>query len=184
MFEANCSACHGRYAHDADGRRVRADDEYPNRLVPLALVGTDPTLVEHAHSDEGAAYADWFNRSYYGRLATAAPGPGYVAPPLDGIWATGPFLHNGSVPSVRALLDSGTRPARWQHVARDASDPGSYDPENLGWRFVAGEAIAADADPTRVYDTSRPGHAHAGHRFGDHLTEAERTAVIEYLKTL
>lgn len=184
VFEANCSACHGRYAHDADGRRDRAADVYPNRLVPIELVGTDPALVEQAHSDEGIAYVDWFNRSYYGRLGTAAPGPGYVAPPLDGIWATAPFLHNGSVPSVRALLDSETRPARWQHVARDASDPDDYDRDALGWRFVAGDAIAPDTPPERVYDTARAGHANTGHRFGDHLSDAERDAVIEYLKTL
>ena len=184
VFDANCSACHGRYAHDADGRRDRAADVYPNRLVPLELVGTDPMLVEQAHSDDGIAYVDWFNRSYYGRLGTAAPGPGYVAPPLDGIWATAPFLHNGSVPSVRALLDGETRPARWRHVARDASDPEDYDREDLGWRHVADEAIAPDTPPERVYDTSRAGHANTGHRFGDHLSDAERDAVIEYLKTL
>ena len=184
VFETNCSACHGRYAVGADGARRREDDLYPNRLVPIGTLGTDPTLVGQAHSDEGLAWNDWFNRSFYGRLATAAPGPGHVAPPLDGVWATGPFLHNGSVPSVRALLDSATRPARWRHVARDASDPADYDRRDLGWRFVADGAIGPDVPPERVYDTSRPGHANTGHRFGDHLDDAERDAVIEYLKTL
>ena len=188
VFETHCSACHGHYAVDGRGARERSADRYPNRLVPLELVGTDPALVEQAHADDGLAWNDWFNRSYYGRIATAAPGPGYVAPPLDGVWATGPFLHNGSVPSVRALLDSGTRPERWSHVARDASDPASYDRDDLGWRFLGGgpdgDGALADLPAARVYDTSRPGHANTGHRFGDHLTEAERDAVIEYLKTL
>ena len=188
VFEANCSACHGHYAVDESGARERSADRYPNRLVPLELVGTDPALVDQAYADDGLAWNDWFNRSYYGRLSTAAPGPGYVAPPLDGVWATGPFLHNGSVPSVRALLDSGDRPARWSHVARDASDPDDYDRDDLGWRFVAGgpgaDDALADVAAARVYDTSRPGHANTGHRFGDHLTDAERDAVIEYLKTL
>jgi len=191
IFEANCSACHGRYGRDGEGRRVPSEDTYPNRLVPIDVVGTDPTLVEHMHGD-GVPYLDWFNRSFYGELATAAPGPGHVAPPLDGIWATGPFLHNGSVPSVRALLDSGTRPARWYHLATDAADPATCDPEDLGWRFVvhggtaAGEARGTEGDvrAERIYDTSRAGHANGGHRFGDHLSEAERSAVIEYLKTL
>jgi len=184
VFEANCSACHGRYATDTDGKRRPDDDVYPNRLVPIEVLGTDPTLVEQAHSAEGAAYADWFNRSWYGELSTAAAGPGHVAPPLDGIWATGPFLHNGSVPSVRALLDSETRPARWSTVPRDASDPGSYDTVNLGWQHVSDASTLAQQEPKRVYDTSRPGHAASGHRFGDHLTGDERDAVIEYLKTL
>ena len=184
VFETNCSVCHGRYAVDAEGGRVREEDEYPNRLVPIEVVGSDPTLVEHAYSEAGTAYSDWFNRSWYGRLSTAAPGPGYVAPPLDGVWATGPFLHNGSVPSVRALLDSGTRPARWAHRGSDASDPENYDEADLGWRFDADEDTLSTLAPERVYDTSRPGHANGGHRFGDHLSGEERDAVIEYLKAL
>jgi len=183
VFETHCAACHGHYAVGTDGRRARGSDTYPNRLVPIELLGTDPALVDQAHT-EGVPYIDWFNRSFYGELSTAAPGPGHVAPPLDGVWATGPFLHNGSVPSVRALLDSTIRPARWHHVARDASDPASYDRDDLGWRFVADEAIAADMPPERIYDTARAGHAATGHRFGDHLSGDERSAVIEYLKTL
>ena len=187
VFEANCSACHGHYAFDADGARDRARDRYPNRLVPLALIDTDPTLVEHAHG-EGVAYIDWFNRSYYGGESSAAPGPGYVAPPLDGVWASAPFLHNGSVPSVRTLLDSTSRPSLWHHVPSAASDPDDYDPRDIGWRHVAGDDIITTGEgavaPERVYDTTRPGHANGGHRFGDHLSESDRDAVLEYLKTL
>ena len=188
VFEANCSVCHGHYAVDGEGGRDRAGDRYPNRLVPLELVETDPALAEAVHGQTGAAYIDWFNRSYYGRESTAAPGPGYVAPPLDGIWVTAPFLHNGSVPSVRMVLDSGTRPTRWHHLATDASERESYDVENLGWRHVADEAIVTEGEgavaPERIYDTEREAHSNRGHRFGDHLSEAERDAVIEYLKTL
>ena len=166
VFEANCSVCHGRYAVDGEGRRDRAGDRYPNRLVPLELVGTDPALAEGAHGEAGAAYIDWFNRSYYGRESTAAPGPGYVAPPLDGIWATAPFLHNGSVPSVRMVLDSGTRPTRWHHLAADASERESYDPEDLGWRHVADEAVVTEGEgavaPERVYDTDARGALERG----------------------
>lgn len=177
VFTANCSVCHGEYENPI---------RYPNRLVPIEVLDTDPTLVEFARGD-GLAYIDWYNRSYYGRRSIIAPGPGYVAPPLDGIWATAPFLHNGSVPSIRLLLDSPRRPTLWRHEPSDASDPGSYDTANLGWNF---NDLSADLDTTpatrdlRVFDTQAPGHANSGHRFGDHLSDTERTAIIEYLKTL
>ncbi|MGQ7844270.1 c-type cytochrome [Granulosicoccus sp. 3-233] len=175
LFEQTCSRCHGSYGDQP---------EYPARLVPLDIIGTDPVLVEFARG-EGAAYVDWFNRSYYGLLATAAPGPGYVAPPLDGIWSTAPFLHNGSVPSLRAVLDSGSRPVLWRHSASDASDPDSYDQVNMGWAFeIPAEDKNEAAVPQSIYDTRLPGYSNSGHRFGDHFDESQRSAVLEYLKTL
>lgn len=175
LFEQTCSRCHGTYGDEP---------VYPGRLVPLETIGTDATLVEFAYG-EGAPYIDWFNRSYYGELATAAPGPGYVAPPLDGIWASAPFLHNGSVPSLRAMLDSRRRPSVWRHTVSDASDPASYDQVNMGWTFdIPVEAKSEADDATRIYDTSLPGYGNGGHLFGDHFVDAQRSAVLEYLKTL
>lgn len=175
LFEQTCSSCHGTYGDDP---------VYPARLVPLETIGTDPALVEFAYG-QGAAYVDWFNRSYYGILATAAPGHGYVAPPLDGIWASAPFLHNGSVPSLRAVLDSGSRPTFWRHTVSDASDPDSYDQLNMGWSLeMPSEDKATAAVPQTIYDTRLPGYANTGHPFGDHFSEAQRLAVLEYLKTL
>lgn len=174
VFAANCSHCHGSY---------EGQSEYPARLVPIEVVQTDSTLVDFAHA-EGLAYIDWFNRSYYGELSTAAPGPGYVAPPLDGVWATAPFLHNGSVPTIAMVLDSTQRPRYWQHEARDASDKASYDQVRLGWAhsaLVNGKSTASDV---HIYDTDKPGYANTGHLFGDHLSDDDRAAVIEYLKTL
>ena len=53
---------------------------------------------------------------------TADPVPGYTAPPLDGIWATGPFLHNGSVPNLALVLDSTRRPTYWRRVDFDSTN--------------------------------------------------------------
>lgn len=183
VFEANCSVCHGHYAIGDDGARARALDRYPNRLVPIEQIGTDPMLVEQAFDPRGQAYSDWFNRSWYGDGVTVRAGRGYVAPPLDGIWATAPFLHNGSVPTVRSLLDSRLRPRRWYRPAQDAADPSSYDRVDLGWKFIADEAIG-DVPEKRIYDTAETGHGKGGHLFGDHLDDSARDAVIEYLKTL
>jgi len=174
VFNDNCSHCHGTYG---------ADTSYPARLVPLEIVGTDSTLVDFAYND-GVQYIDWFNKSYYGKLSTAAPGPGYVAPPLDGIWATAPFLHNGSVPTIAMVIDSTKRPAFWQHDVIDASNPQSYDQQNLGWAHQVLPAGKSGPNDVRIFDTTQPGYANSGHRFGDHLTDEQRPLLIEYLKTL
>jgi hypothetical protein len=55
---------------------------------------------------------------------------GYIAPPLDGIWATAPYLHNGSVPDLATLLKSSSRPTYWLR----SFDDGDYDLTNVGWK--------------------------------------------------
>ncbi|MFW5642306.1 MAG: 30S ribosomal protein S2, partial [Roseicyclus sp.] len=114
---------------------------------------------------------------------SAAPAAGYIAPPLDGVWATAPYLHNGSVPSMAALLAPGTRPRHWRHVL-----PREYDAEAMGWRFEAlekGQEAEAEARArVQIYDTTRHGYGNGGHSYGSDLSEAERAALIEYLKTL
>ncbi len=188
VFEANCSQCHGRYSDTP---------EYPNRLVALDLVGTDPVLSEQA-LNKNLVYAEWFNVSLFSESATAMPARGYVAPPLDGIWSTAPFLHNGSVPTIRALLDSKLRPQVWRHVETNSAERSSYDQDNLGWKFISldpessklGDVSQTSADSgfagedRWLYDTRKTGHSAQGHIFGDGLTSAQRDAVLEYLKTL
>jgi len=173
VFERHCAACHGTYGED---------ESYPNLVVALEQVGTDPAYALQAV--EAERFIRWFNGSFYGRTAQARPAPGYVAPPLDGIWATAPYLHNDSVPSIAALLESSTRPRFWRHVL----EPREYDTETLGWRHeVLGhgkDGAAGEAEARRIYDTSRTGYGNGGHAFGDVLSERERTALIEYLKTL
>ncbi len=178
IFEGTCSTCHGTYGETPT---------YPNRIIDIAVVGTDSTLIDYAFG-EGQTYVDWFNNSPFGKRAQAQPSRGYVPPPLDGIWATAPFLHNGSVPTIRAVLDSSKRPLLWHHLNVSNLKQSDYDQKNLGWNF---NSIDADAelqqlpiDKQWVYDTRREGYANTGHQFGDALTGAQRDAVIEYLKTL
>jgi len=164
IFNRTCAQCHGQYGPEA---------EYPSRVVPLELIQTDPTLIQFA-MDEGLKYVDWYNRSYYGNMSTAAPAAGYVAPP-----------HNGSVPSIRAVLDQSIRPLAWRHKQQSADNKENYDQDDMGWRFEKVERSELDASkPIDVYDTGRSGYGNSGHPFGNHLTDAERSSVIEYLKTL
>jgi Cytochrome c len=168
LFEANCSKCHGTYG--PDGR-------FPNLLVPTHIVKTDSALVRSNFSDP--QFLDWFRQSWFrsgSRPAELVPFNGYIAPPLDGIWITAPYLHNGSVPNLETLLNSKLRPAYWE---RNFEKP-EYDYQKVGWKFVA-----KDRQYTRsTYNTTLNGYGNSGHYFGDKLTDNERNAVIEYLKTL
>jgi hypothetical protein len=98
----------------------------------------------------------------------------YKARPLNGIWATAPYLHNGSVPNLyQVLLPSSQRAASFQVGSRE------FNPKNVGFR--------ADDGPFK-FDTSLPGNSNKGHEgslYGtDKFTEKERWQLVEYLKTL
>lgn len=165
LFEANCSGCHGTYGDN---------ESYPNYLVDQELVKTDPALLD-ANFGYGP-FVDWYNGSWFGQAPYAAklvPEEGYVAPPLDGIWASAPYLHNGSVPTVEMVLNSSLRPAIWKKQA-------GYNQNELGLNYQ----VLNSKEDKFSYDTSLYGYGNTGHTFGDKLTDNERTAVIEYLKTL
>ncbi len=173
VFDDTCAACHGTYGDDGS---------YPNLVVDLDEVATDPVMAEGVAQFAGPS-VDWFNKSFYGENAFLAPARGYLAPPLDGVWATAPFLHNGSVPSLRALLDSSLRP-RYFILSRNTS---AYDESTLGWPFTVTGTQESEDDYTirvQIYDTDHLGYGNQGHTYGDELTEDERTAVLEYLKTI
>ena len=107
----------------------------------------------------------------------------YKARPLNGIWAVAPYLHNGSVPTLDALLspDDNARPAQFWMGSKQ------FDPVKVGY---AGTRI----DGATLFDTSLPGNANTGHRFknapkgngviGPELTAEQRAQIIEYLKSL
>ena len=169
IFENDCSKCHGTYGNN---------ETYPNLLVSLSKVGTDPLLSEA--SQDFSFFLDWFNSGWFGQTtpgnAILIADGGYIAPPLDGIWATAPYLHNGSVPTLSTLLNSPERPILWQ---RNYFHP-QYDPQNVGWEYI----VRNQKLNQFTYDTRLEGYGNEGHTFGDHLTDDERMALIEYLKTL
>lgn len=167
IFEDNCSKCHGTYG---------ADQQYPNLLIPASIIGTDSALYNSNYSSP--QFVDWFNKSWFtmgDNPAQLVPFKGYIAPPLDGIWITAPYLHNGAVPTLDAVLNSKERPTYW---SRDFNKP-EYDYEKNGWKYVASPSAEQG-----VYNTTLPGYGNYGHYFGDKLSKTERKAVVEYLKTL
>ncbi|MEZ6139449.1 MAG: c-type cytochrome [Zavarzinella sp.] len=175
LFSQNCASCHGTYG---------AGGKYPNKIVPLEKIGTDP----HRHRGLEDRYRQHYNETWFAKESpTAFPAiktVGYQAPPLDGIWATAPYFHNGSVPTLMDVLDSTQRPKRYTRTFQTREE--DYDFMKVGWKTtpVGPEKPATPRATRQIYDTSLPGRSNQGHTFGDHLTEQERLAVIEYLKTL
>ncbi|MEL7123792.1 MAG: hypothetical protein AAFO07_30415 [Bacteroidota bacterium] len=168
VFAEHCQKCHGTYG---------AEETYPNLLVELNQVQTDPVYANYFVKNSD--FTDWYNRSWFantGEKSEAKPSLGYVAPPLDGIWATAPYLHNGSIPTLEALLNSSNRPPIWRRRA----DPSAYDFVNVGWQFT----IESSASDNNTYDTNIEAYGNQGHYYGDVLSKSDRLALIEYLKTL
>jgi hypothetical protein len=180
IFHENCARCHGSYGPDG---------KYPNRIVDLEKIGTDPVLAE-AVSEKSIEY---YNKSWFaqevgpdGRRYQLTEHHGYQAPPLNGVWATAPYFHNGSVPTVYHVLNSKARPKIYTRSYGTAEE--DYDKAKLGWKISeldkSPDPAAPGIERRKVYDTTRRGQGNGGHRYGDKLTEEERLAVIEYLKTL
>ncbi len=101
---------------------------------------------------------------------------GYVARPLNGVWMRGPYLHNGSVPTVRDLLDA-TRPPSFY------SGNNLLDTKKLGFISDLAKPQEKGIHFTR-YDATQPGRSNSGHLYGTSLSDREKEAVVEYLKTL
>lgn len=170
-FERVCSECHGTYGEEPS---------YPERTVPLSVLGTDPVRLDAIRPESKAKYnRSWF--SDYGEHPVLVDVEGYVAPPLDGIWATAPYLHNGSVPTLWHMLHPDERPEVWKR-----SEDG-YDTERVGLEVETPPAVPDGLDPRQrrqYFDASIPSHSVDGHRFPEKLSLEERRAVLEYLKTL
>nr|BAL53954.1 hypothetical conserved protein [uncultured Planctomycetota bacterium] len=180
LFEKHCARCHGTYGPNG---------HYPNRIIPLEEIGTDPIRAKGIPQAAKQLYVrSWFGqeRDRDGKPLTLRDEIGYQAPPLDGVWATGPYFHNGSVPTVYHVLNSAARPKIFTRTFRTSTE--DYDPVHLGWKFQVLEKPPGPEVPAherrKVYDTSQPGRSNAGHTYGDHLSDPERFAIIEYLKTL
>jgi mono/diheme cytochrome c family protein len=168
LFEKNCSPCHGTYGANA---------KYPNLLIPASVIQTDSLLYASNYSTP--QFVNWFNKSWFrsgDHPAQLEPFAGYIAPPLDGIWITAPYLHNGSVPSLEALLNSSARPRYWSRDFKKSQ----YNYGSPGWVYREETA----AGKPEIYNTDLVGYNNRGHYFGDVFTVSERKSVIEYLKTL
>jgi mono/diheme cytochrome c family protein len=171
-FEQKCARCHGTYGKNAN---------YPERIVPIDEVQTDPVRLNSLTSEYRRGMREsWFGN--YGREAYVEVPGGYVAPPLNGVWATAPYLHNGSIPTLWHLLHPAERPAVWKRTED------GYDQANIGLEVTTFEKVPAEVttavEKREYFDTHLTGKSSSGHMFPDDLNEDEKRAVLEYLKTL
>lgn len=161
IFQAQCAECH------AFGGAKTGEP------IPLGWLGTD----RHRFDSWTTQARDGFNglSEYDWRYTHFRKTSGYMAQALDGLWARAPYLHNGSVPTLADLLrEPGERPKTF-YVGYDV-----YDPQEVGFVNEGADAAANG----RLFNTALPGNSNAGHRYGTGLSEDERRALLEYLKTL
>lgn len=172
IFNNNCARCHGTYGEN---------ETYPEITIPIDEIGTDRVRLNALTPEHRGWMKDgWM--THYGQQKVITDPKGYVAPPLDGVWATAPYLHNGSVPTLYHLMFPDERPKLWK-----VTDYNDYDQKNVGLVIEI-----ADKVPTHIskiekrawYDSSIIGKSPQGHDYPEALTEEERWAVVEYLKSI
>ena len=172
IFRRTCAECHGTYG---------ADGKYPEKCVPIDVVNTEAVRLTGMPPEHRRRFGTgWFGEE--GKRTAVEKPAGYVAPPLDGIWASAPYLHNGSIPTLWHLFHSDARPVVWQR-----SEDG-YDQHRVGLEVTTFDDLPAAtkdaAERRRYFDTRLSSKSAAGHTFPDDLDEDEKQAVIEYMKTL
>ena len=180
-----CSDCHGQSGIDESQRFDY--DTYRHfglgKVVPLGKIGTDKgrylSYTENFSGAQNLLYAgyDW-------RFSQFRKTEGYANHPLDGIWARSPYLHNGSVPTLRDLLEPAARRPHsfyrggkhfdWQRVGY------------LGYVDAAEKGSKAPEEGLFLYQTDRPGNSNSGHEgkvYGTYLDSHQKDAIVEYMKT-
>jgi len=162
VYDKTCASCHS--------------SEKTGTRVPLAEVGTEKDRLD-SWNKQAAIEANRIVKE----MGIDRPGLmeedliGYDVPFLDGIWLRAPYLHNGSVPTMRDLL---TAPDQRTKVFYRGYDV--YDQANVGF-------VTQGADAERVgtkHDVSQRGGRNMGHSFGVNLSAGDKDSLIEYLKTL
>jgi hypothetical protein len=208
IYQKECLQCHSLVDENDPKRKLVAV------VIPAKEVGTDSRMVENFSAGkvktgelEGKHFALWFGDKF-GAEATRldvvmhvtagalARHPWdslraiineyasnderkldenvlyYKARPINGIWASAPYLHNGSVPTVYdLLLPVSLRPTSFYVGNRE------IDPVKLG-------NVSTQVEGASVFDTSLVGNSNSGHEYGTRLSESERKALLEYIKTL
>jgi hypothetical protein len=196
IYEHLCISCHGTrnppFRTTQVGESESCDYGAPGAecvgtVVPLDEIGTDPYrfnsytwLLAANQSTLYAGYEkDWgFRPPYPQRFQLFRKTHGYASMPLDGIWLRGPYLHNGSVPTLNDLLKPWSARTKTFFRGNDV-----FDRDNVG--FVSN--VPEQNDRKFFYfDTSKDGNGNKGHegkQYGTDLAADQKRALLEYLKT-
>ena len=181
IFNEKCSGCHQdkmfpQTQIGTDPNRANSFGQPVGKTpFPTAVAPVLHSLKKRAFADDGIGPADQENMDASPAIwrATAQ----YLARPLNGIWATGPYLHNGSVPTLFDLLHPDRRPVKFAVGNRQ------FEPATVGYQ----SDIRVTGPNVWIYDTTQPGNSNIGHSgdvFGTTLPEDQKSALLEYLKKL
>lgn len=157
IYRDNCQSCHGA-------------GDYSEKVIPIEEIGTDSDRLIAMNNSLATAR----NATSFGKIVPLQTSNGYVAPPLDGIWSRAPYLHNGSVPTLYDLLQSTHKRPTTFYVGAGVG----YDLVNIGLQRQP------DSLDAYKFDTNGAGNKNIGHEYGAALSEKEKRALLEYLKTL
>ena len=163
LFSNQCASCHA-----FGGERT-------GTVIPVEEVGTDRHRLDMWTQAAADSYNE-FAEGYDWDFDTLQKTNGYVSVALDGLWLRAPYLHNGSVPTLRDLLAT---PENRPQVFYRGDD--LYDSEKVG--FVSDVAEEKGKQYFK-YDTRVPANGNQGHLYGTDLTGEQKNALIEYMKTL
>lgn len=188
IYRTACWSCHG------NGKApfgVQGDGGLVGKVTPIEQVGTDRARLDSytralataqnslyagfpSNEEECSARERADEDCYPARFSHFRKTNGYANMPLDGLWLRAPYLHNGSVPDLLALLEP---PAARPTIFYIGYDVYNYDrlgfvtqgpdAERRGWRF----------------DTRKRGNGNRGHEYGTRLSAQQKVALVEYLKT-
>lgn len=173
IYRDACAGCHGWQSTDG---YVFTDDKL-GTVEPIATLGTDPARLD--------SYTPELREYQVTKLFAGTPyafrhfrkTDGYANLPLDGLWLRGPYLHNGSVPTLADLL---LAPDERPKAFLRGSDV--VDGERGGFRSPPCD-VANPPDESFCYDTTLPGNHNGGHLYGTDLTQAEKADLLAYLLT-
>ena len=171
IYQRFCASCHGQSGQDFAGELV-------GKVTPIEKIGTDRHRLD-SYSFELAVNQNLLYAGYpEERFRHFRKTFGYANQPLDGIWLRAPYLHNGSVPTLRDLLEPAAKRPRSFYRGNDV-----YDTRRVGF-----ESRVEEEAGRRYFhfDTTVPGNGNAGHEgpeYGTHLSPEDKDAVVELLKT-
>lgn len=162
IFANTCASCHA-----FGGERT-------GKVIPVEEVGTDRHRID-MWTQQAADTYNQFAEDYEWDFDQLRKTNGYVSVSLDGIWLRAPYLHNGSVPSLQDLLE---KPEKRPQIFWRGYDV--YDPKKVGF-------VSDGPEAERVgfkYDTTVTANSNQGHLYGTDLSDEDKKALIEHLKTL
>jgi hypothetical protein len=155
------------YCHDLGTAKV-------GQVVDIGEVKTDPERLR-SFTPELAVQMNTIGERYPWQFKHFRKTNGYASMPLDGVWLRAPYLHNGSVPTLRDLLEPPDRRPATFYRGYDV-----IDREKVG--FVS-NVPQADGRAFFQYNTAVEGNGNGGHIYGVALPDADKQAIVEYLKT-